>query len=52
MSPWLVSLDRQLPRFAAKLVSLAVNTMGLLQPLTIETVAPLLVLEVRKGPVA
>jgi 2-polyprenyl-3-methyl-5-hydroxy-6-metoxy-1,4-benzoquinol methylase len=50
MSPWLVSLDKRLPRFAAKFVSLAFNVLGLLQPITIEALAPLLVLEVRKGP--
>lgn len=50
MSPWLVSLDKRLPRFVAKLVSLGVNAMGLLQPLTIGALAPLLILEVRKGP--
>jgi len=50
MSPWIVSLDKRLPRFAAKLVSLGVNAMGLLQPITIEAFAPLLVLEVWKSP--
>jgi 2-polyprenyl-3-methyl-5-hydroxy-6-metoxy-1,4-benzoquinol methylase len=52
MSPWFVNLDRRLPHFAAKLVSLGVNAMGLLQPITIEALAPSLVLEVRKGPAA
>lgn len=52
MSPWLVNLDMRLPRFVAKLVSLGVNAMGLLQPLTIGALAPLLILEVRKGPAA
>jgi 2-polyprenyl-3-methyl-5-hydroxy-6-metoxy-1,4-benzoquinol methylase len=52
MSPWLVSFDKRLPRFAAKLVSLGVNAAGLLQPLTIKALAPMLVLEVKKGPVA
>lgn len=49
MSPWLVSLDKRLPRFGAKLVSLGVNALGLLQPITIEVLTPMLVLEVRKG---
>jgi len=48
MSPWLVSFDKRLPRFVAKLVSRGVNAMGLLQPLTIEAFAPMLVLEVHK----
>lgn len=52
VSPWLVSFDKRLPRFVAKLVSLGINAMGLLQPLTIEALAPMLVLEVRKGSVA
>ena len=50
MSPWLISFDKRLPSFAGKLVSLGINAMGLLQPLTIGTLAPLLILEVRKGP--
>ena len=52
ISPWLISLDKRLPRFVAKSVSLCVNAMGLLQPLTIKALAPMLVLEVRKGPAA
>ena len=52
ISPWLINLDKRLPRFVARLVSLGVNAMGLLQPLTIKTLAPMLVLEARKGPVA
>jgi 2-polyprenyl-3-methyl-5-hydroxy-6-metoxy-1,4-benzoquinol methylase len=50
MSPWLVNLDKRLPRSVAKLVSFGVNAMGLLQPLTVKALAPMLVLEVRKGP--
>jgi 2-polyprenyl-3-methyl-5-hydroxy-6-metoxy-1,4-benzoquinol methylase len=49
MSPWLINLDKRLPHSIAKLVSVGVNTIGLLQPLTIEALAPLLVLEIRKG---
>lgn len=52
VSPWLISLDKRWPRFAAKLVSLSVNAIGLLQPLTINAIAPMLVLEIRKGPIA
>lgn len=52
ISPWLISFDKRLPGFAAKLVSLGVNATGLLQPLTIKALAPMLVLEVKKGPIA
>ena len=48
MSLWLVNLDNRFPRPLAKLVSLVANTIGLLQPLTINALAPMLVLEVRK----
>lgn len=48
MSLWLVNLDNRFPRHLAKLVSLVANTMGLLQPLAINVLAPMLVLEVRK----
>ncbi len=49
MSPWILRLDKRLPRFVAKLVSLGINAVGLLQPMTIEMLAPMLVLEIRKG---
>ena len=52
ISPWLVNLDKRLSRVVAKFVSLAINAMGLLQPLTIKALAPMLVLEVQKGRVA
>lgn len=52
MSPSLVNLDKRLPRSVAKLLFLGVNAIGLLQPLTIEAIAPMLVLEVQKGPIA
>lgn len=50
MAPWLISFDKRLPRFIAKLIPLVVNTIGLLQPFTISALSPLLVLEVKKGP--
>jgi 2-polyprenyl-3-methyl-5-hydroxy-6-metoxy-1,4-benzoquinol methylase len=49
MSPWLVNFDKRLPGFAAKVISLGINVIGLLQPFTIKSMAPLLVLEIRKG---
>ena len=52
VSPWLVSFDKRLPVFLARLLSLGINFMGLLQPFTIEALAPMLVLEVRKSPFA
>jgi SAM-dependent methyltransferase len=52
VSPWLVSIERRLPRFAARLVCLGINAIGLLQPVTIRALAPMLVLEIRKGSVA
>ena len=50
MSLWLVNLDKRLPHSVAKLVTLFVNAIGLLQPILIGSLAPLLVLEVRKRP--
>lgn len=50
MCPWLVSFDKRLPRFVARFLNLGVNALGLLQPMMIEALAPLLVLEVRKRP--
>jgi len=50
ISPWLINLDKRLPRSVAKLISFSVNTIGLAQPLTVKALAPMLVLEVRKAP--
>lgn len=52
ISPWLISFDKRLPRFLAKLACFIFNFMGLTQPLTIKAIAPMLVLEVRKSPSA
>ena len=51
MSPWLVSLDKKLPRIISKPLYLVMNAIGLLQPVTIKMLAPVLVLEIRKNPV-
>ena len=48
-SPWLVSLEKKLARPVARSLSVAANAVGLVQPATIEALAPLLVLEVRMG---
>jgi len=50
MSPWIINLDKRFPHYAAKWVSLCINAVGLLQPLTIDALAPRLVLEVRMKP--
>ena len=50
MSPWIISLDKRLPHFAAKYISLGINAIGLLQPVTIDALSPMLVLEVWKKP--
>jgi hypothetical protein len=51
ISPWLISFDKLLPNFAAKSLSFFLNAIGLLQPTTIDAIAPMLVLEIRKGTV-
>lgn len=52
ISPWLIDFDKRLPRLVTNLVSFGVNAIGLLQPLTVKALAPMLVLEIRKGPAA
>jgi 2-polyprenyl-3-methyl-5-hydroxy-6-metoxy-1,4-benzoquinol methylase len=47
-TPWILSLDQVLPRRAAFLASWALNGLGLIQPLDIEWLCPLLVLEMRR----
>lgn len=51
MSPWLVTLEKRLPWSVARLVSLGINALGLVQPIKIKSIAPMLVLEIRKGQV-
>lgn len=50
INPWMLNLEKKLPRFIARFFSLSLNALGLLQPLTIDAIAPMLVLEVRKKP--
>jgi hypothetical protein len=50
VSPWIVNFDKKMPRVLAQLLSLGVNAVGLVQPVTIDALAPMLVLEVRKTP--
>ena len=46
LSPWVVSLDRKLPGPVARGLSYGLNAVGLLQPLDIGPLCPLLVLRV------
>jgi 2-polyprenyl-3-methyl-5-hydroxy-6-metoxy-1,4-benzoquinol methylase len=48
IDPWILNLDKRIPRFLARLLSLSMNAIGILQPVTIKTLAPMLVLEIRK----
>jgi SAM-dependent methyltransferase len=48
IDPWLINFDKRLPARLARLLSLGVNGLGLLQPVSAAALAPLLVLEVRK----
>jgi 2-polyprenyl-3-methyl-5-hydroxy-6-metoxy-1,4-benzoquinol methylase len=48
VNPWVVNLDRKLPKILVKYLSYIVNIFGLIQPINIKYVAPLIVLEVIK----
>lgn len=48
IDPWLITFDKRLPAGLARLLSLGVNGVGLLQPMSAAALAPLLVLEIRK----
>ena len=47
-SPWLLNLDQRLPGSVARLANYALNGVGLLQPIDIVALCPLLVLEMRR----
>jgi SAM-dependent methyltransferase len=47
-SPWLLNLDQRLPGPVARLANYALNGVGLLQPIDIAALCPLLVLEMRR----
>ena len=49
VSSWLLSLRKKMPGFLAILIHLVINFLGLIQPLEINKLAPMLVLEIRKG---
>jgi SAM-dependent methyltransferase len=48
LSPWLVNADRRFPALIARSASYALNGLGLLQPLDIAPLCPLLVLEIER----
>jgi hypothetical protein len=48
MSPWLLNLDIKWPAFLARTVSYILNIIGLLQPLDIKLVCPLIVLRIKR----
>ncbi len=48
IDPWIINLDKKFPRILAAFLNLCMNTIGLLQPFTIQKLAPLLVLEIQK----
>ena len=50
LSPWQISFDRRLPSPVARPLNHLLNGLGLLQPLDIPPLCPLLVLEVRRRP--
>jgi SAM-dependent methyltransferase len=47
-SPWLLNLDQRLPAPVARVASYALNGAGLLQPVDVNALCPLLVLEIRR----
>lgn len=48
LSPWLISFDRRWPRPIARLAAHALNGIGMLQPVDIGPLCPLLVLEINR----
>lgn len=48
IDPWIINLDKRFPRLIAKLFSLIINIIGILQPIMLNKLSPMLVLEIRK----
>ncbi|UCF82793.1 MAG: class I SAM-dependent methyltransferase [Desulfobacteraceae bacterium] len=48
MSPWLLNLDIKWPVILARMVSYTLNIIGLLQPIDIRLVCPLIVLRIKR----
>lgn len=48
LSPWLLGLDKLRPRGAGRVLSLALNAAGLVQPFGVTALAPMLVLTIRR----
>ena len=49
LSPWLISWEKKLPRLLSKSLCCLLNFLGLLQPITIPTLCPIIVLEIKKA---
>ena len=49
MSPWLVHFDKKMPAVLSRAAIQCVNLMGLLQPIDLKYVCPILVLQIRRG---
>ena len=49
LSPWLVSFERRLPRSVARPFAYGLNGIGLIQPMDIRALCPLLVLEITRA---
>ena len=48
IDPLILSLEKKMPVYCVKLINILLNGIGLLQPIVLSSIAPLLVLEVRK----
>ena len=49
LTPWILSLDKKMPKTMAFALSASINAMGLLQPITVDALSPWLVLELTRG---
>lgn len=47
LSPWYLSFNSKMPRVPSRIISLIVNFMGFLQPIKIDLLCPMLVLEIK-----
>jgi len=50
LSPWLISFDKGWPRFAARSLSVILNAIGLIQPIDIVPLCPLIILKMVRLP--
>lgn len=49
VNPWVLNLGNKLPKFLVTMLNLGINAIGLIQPMNIGAIAPMLVLEIRKN---